>query len=113
VQAEAAVLCSALNWQHKAVAGPRTSYMAPSIPDLGYLMMPVRVWLPQSGPAVGEADGRSDTAPGPGKARRTHGKSGMTDGRAGLVLTARSAHFAPQKVVIGVAPCPGACLPTA
>lgn len=79
------------------------------------MMMPVRVWLPQwPGPAVGEADGRSDTAAqGPGKARRTHGKSGMTDGRAGLVLRARSAHFALQKVVIGVAPCPGACLPIA
>lgn len=86
---------------------PRTSYFAHSI------TMPVRAWLPQPGPAVGEADGRSDTAPGPGKARRTYGKSGMTDGRAGLVLRARSAHFALQKVVIGVAPCPGACLPMA
>ncbi|KAL7913071.1 hypothetical protein GGI35DRAFT_273334 [Trichoderma velutinum] len=64
-------------------------------------------------PAVGEA-GRSDTAAhGPGKARRTYGKSGMTDGRPGQLLRARSAHFAVKIIVIGVAPCPGAGLPMA
>lgn len=62
---------------------------------------------------VGEA-GRSDTAAhGPGKARRTYGKSGMTDGRPGQLLRARSAHFAVKIIVIGVAPCPGAGLPMA